>query len=306
MQRMLNKKNKNTFKEFIQGNGFYVLTGVVLIAVVVTAMILPRKGEGDVAKEPDKYAPNQAATAAEDISQLRFPTLEPRMDQEEVESDVVEDEQEHEVEITRSPEDDSVAVETDEQVVVALVEDAPAKEEVVVQVPEEIVAETFNSTTANVEELFHADDELFAWPVEEKIIYGYSDNDIGSSFMNPTLDRTMRSFGLFLQTEENAKVSVASQGTVLSVINYPTAETPKNMDYPQVGLAVIVDHGNDWKTVYGLHTGEATVKAGDLVQAGDVIGSIGKPSKDFSVTGPNLYFQVLKNDLPVNPKDMLK
>lgn len=277
---MLNKKN--TFKEFIQGNGFYVLTGIALIAVVVTAMILPKQGEGNIAKEAEKYTDNQPVVVAEDIGELRIPTIEPRMDQE----------------------DDLEAIqEAEDYAPVAQIEN---QEVVTQESEEEIVSATFSSTTTTKEEMFHADDDLFAWPVEEQIIYGYSDNDTGSSFMNPTLERTMRSFGLFLKAEQEAKVKVAGQGKVIAVTNYPTADIPRNMDYPQVGLAVIIDHGNDWKTVYGLHRGEAIVQVGDFVQAGDVIGSLGEPSKDFSATGTNLYFQVLKDDMPVNPKDMLK
>lgn len=272
----------------MQGNGFYVLTGIALIAIVVTAMLLPKKGEGNVAKEPEKYADTQSAAAAEDISELRVPTIEPRIELE----DELEADQESGVSDTGSA-DNEVTKEVANQVVVQDSE-------------EDIVSETFNSTTTKEEELFHADNDMFSWPVKEQIIYGYSDNDVGSSFMNPTLDRTMRSFGLFLKTDENAKVQVAGQGKVLSITQYPTADMPEDMDYPQVGLAVIVDHGNDWKTVYGLHTGNASVEVGDIVQAGDVIGSVGKPSMDFSATGTNLYFQVLKNDMPVNPKDMLK
>ncbi|HHX61545.1 MAG TPA: M23 family metallopeptidase [Epulopiscium sp.] len=279
-------KNKKTFKEFIQGNGFYVITGIALMVVVVTAMVLPRKGEGSVAKEPEKYADNQQVVAAEDLSKLRIPTIEPRMDQED------------ELEESQSPKENTTAIE--------IGDNDEVDQTVAQELEEEIVSETFSSTTPSKEEIFHGDNELFAWPVEEQIIYGYSDNDTGSSFMNPTLDRTMRSFGLFLKAEQDAKVTVAGQGKVIAITNYPTTETPQNMDYPQVGLAVIVDHGNDWKTVYGLHTGQAVVQVGDVLQAGDVIGTIGKPSKDFSVTGTNLYFQMLKNDLPVNPKDMLK
>ncbi len=289
---MLNKNKKSTFKEFMAGNGFYMLTGIALIAVVVTAMVMPKKGNGNVAKEPQEHSQDQ--TAAEDISELRIPTIEPRME--------VEDDLEESLEVSQDSQESIGAVQAEnneatDQVV----------QEVVIEDPEEeMVSETFSSTTASPEEIFHSDDDFFSWPVEERIIYGYSDNDVGSSFMNPTLDRTMRSFGLFLKTEEDAAVAVAAQGKVVSIANYPTAQMPRDMDYPQVGLAVIVDHGNDWKTVYGLHTGDATVKEGDIVQAGDIIGSVGKPSQDFSVTGSNLYFQVLKDDKPVNPKEILK
>ena len=287
---MLNNKNKKTrFKEFIQGNGFYVLTGVALIAVVVTAIILPKKGEGNVANEPDKYANNKSASAAEDISELRLPTIEPRIDSE--------DDLEDEVEVSQDSQENSPESSS---------EDNRPEDEVASQDSGDAVSETFSSTTASQEEIFHGNDDMFSWPVEEQVIYGYSDNDTGSSFMNPTLERTMRSFGLFLKAEQDTKVKVAGRGKVLDITKYPTADMPKNMDYPQVGLAVIVDHGNDWKTVYGLHTGESTVQIGDVVQAGDIIGSVGKPSQDFSATGANLYFQVLKDNVPVNPKDMLK
>lgn len=287
---MLNNKNKkNTFKEFIQGNGFYVLTGVALIAVVVTAMVLPRKGEGNVAKEADKYANNKSVSAAEDISELRIPTIEPRIE--------LEEELEGELEVSEGTQDETPEPEPDK---------GKVEDDVAAQDPDELISETFSSTTTDQEEIFHNDDSMFSWPVEEQIIYGYSDNDTGNSFMNPTLERTMRSFGLFLKAERDTNIKSAGYGKILDVTKYPTADMPKDMDYPQVGLAVIVDHGNDWKSVYGLHTGESAVQIGDIVQAGDIIGSVGKPSQDFLATGSNLYFQILKNNVPVNPKDMLK
>lgn len=283
---MLNKKK--TFKEFIKGNGFYVVTGIALMAIVVTAMVMPKKGAGDVTQESEQYAEREPVDAAEDISDLRVPTMEPRMDLEDEMPEAEETDTENVEEIEAS-----------EPVVII--------EEKETQIDEdEMVSETFSSTTTAKEEVFHSDDDLFTWPVDENVIYEYSDNEVGSSFMNPTLDRTMRSFGLFLKSEDQAKVKVAGQGRVLSVTQYPTADISAKMDYPQVGTAVIVDHGNEWKTVYGLHTGKASVSAGDVVEAGDIVGTIGKPSKDFSATGANLYFQVLKNDKPVNPKDMLK
>lgn len=286
-----NKKNKNTFTDFIQGNGFYLLTGVVLLAVVVTSMVLPRKGESDLAKQEQEYAQDSPVASAEDINDLRLPTIEPRME--------VEDE----IAITEDLRDDisddvsDLDEDSHEHVPVIEIED---------NLEEEILSETFSSTTASQEEIFHSDDDLFAWPIEGRVIYEYSDNDVGSSFMNPTLDRTMRSFGLFLKTQEQDKVKVAGRGEVISITQYPTAEIAKDMDFPQVGTAIIVDHGNQWKSVYGLHRGEASVEVGDLVQAGDIVGTIGKPTSDFALTGPNLYFQLLKNDKPMNPSDMLK
>lgn len=284
--RMLNKKS--SFKQFMKGNGFYILTGVSLIAIVTAAMILPKKGEGNVAEQPDKYAVNRPATAG-DISDLRVPTIDPRLDQEDLAMD--EDSKEMDVAEKTIDQEDLVVKATEVQTD---------------EIEEELVSETFSSTTTTKEELFHADNDLFQWPLENQIIYSYSDNDQGRSFMNPTLDRTMRSFGLFIKAEEDTKVRAAALGRVLSIIDYPTAGLSSDMDYPQVGTAVIIDHGNDWKTVYGLHQGQASVEEGDMVHIGDTVGLIGKPSKDFSLTGTNLYFQVLKNDIPMDPEKKLE
>ena len=296
----------------MQGNGFYVLTGAVLIGAVVTAMVVPKKGDGDVAQQPHQYTLESPVAAAEDISGLRVPTVEPRIDPAD-ELPISMDEAREEEALSQESQAQAPIIEIVESEEIAEVVETAEVEEVaevaqiqVEPLEEELVSETFSSTTPESEEIFHGDEDLFTWPVDEQIIYEYSDNDVGKSFMNPTLDRTMRSFGLFLKTEEAGKVKVAGQGKVVAVTQYPTADIARHMDYPQVGLAVIVEHGNNWKSVYGLHTGSASVEEGDLVQAGDIIGSVGKPSQDFSLTGPNLYFQMLKNDVPINPKDMLK
>lgn len=285
---MLNKKR--SFKKFVTGNGFYILTGVALIAVVATAIILPKQGKGDVTKEPDKYAINRPV-AADDMDELRVPTIDPTLSLED-EYDITDDNELESSDKADLKEKDQVAVNE-------------TKTNTDTTSQEEITSETFKSTTSTKEELFHADNDLFAWPIDEPIIYDYSDNDQGKSFINPTLDRTMRSFGLFLKAKAKDEVRVAAKGKVIAITDYPTADMPPAMDYPSVGLAVIVDHGNEWKTVYGLHQGQATVKVGDHVQLGQVIGTVGKASRDFTLTGENLYFQILKNDLPINPQDKL-
>ena len=280
---MLN--NKSSFRQFMKGNGFYILTGVALIAVVTTAVLVPKKGEGKVAEQPERYATNRPAVA-EDISDLRVPTIDPRMDEED--SKMVDN---------TTQESHASQEESAQQPPVAQVSEANQ---------EEVVSETFSSTTSTGTDLFHPDNDLFAWPLENKIIYSYSDNETGRSFINPTLDRTMRSFGIFIEAEESSKVQAAAQGKVLAITDYPMAELSSKTDYPQVGTAIIVDHGNEWKTVYGLHEGQALVEVGDMVQTGDIIGSVGKASRDFSLTGTNLYFQILKNDVSVNPEEKLE
>lgn len=56
---------------------------------------------------------------------------------------------------------------------------------------------------------------------------------------------------------------------------------------PSYGLAVIIDHGQGVKAVYG-HLSKINVKAGDRVGAGDKIGEVGSTGNS---TGPHLHFE---------------
>lgn len=63
------------------------------------------------------------------------------------------------------------------------------------------------------------------------------------------------------------------------------------------GLLVIVDHGNGIKTKYG-HCSTALVKEGQRVERGQKIALVGSTGHS---TGPHLHFEVVKNDVAMNP-----
>ena len=63
------------------------------------------------------------------------------------------------------------------------------------------------------------------------------------------------------------------------------------------GIKVIIDHGYGYKTVYA-HLDEFTVKQGQKVNRGDVIGKVGTSGVS---TTPHLHYEVHKNGMPVNP-----
>lgn len=63
------------------------------------------------------------------------------------------------------------------------------------------------------------------------------------------------------------------------------------------GRHVVIDHGFNFKTVYA-HMNEATVKKGQKVKRGDLIGYIGNTGLS---TGPHLHYEVRKNDKPLDP-----
>lgn len=67
------------------------------------------------------------------------------------------------------------------------------------------------------------------------------------------------------------------------------------------GNCVIIHHGNGFETYYG-HLSKISVKKGQRVTAGDIIGKIGSTGRS---TGPHLHYEVHRNGKVVNPKSYL-
>jgi len=63
------------------------------------------------------------------------------------------------------------------------------------------------------------------------------------------------------------------------------------------GKKVVIMHGNGTKTLYA-HMNSVSVKVGDLVKQGQVIGTMGKTGR---VTGVHLHFEVIKNNTNLKP-----
>ncbi|RLG11539.1 hypothetical protein DRN73_05095 [Candidatus Pacearchaeota archaeon] len=70
----------------------------------------------------------------------------------------------------------------------------------------------------------------------------------------------------------------------------------------ELGNYIIIVHPGNYKTVYG-HLEYITVKPGQPVSKGDIIGYVGQTGK---TTGPHLHFEVWKNDKPINPEKIFK
>ena len=63
------------------------------------------------------------------------------------------------------------------------------------------------------------------------------------------------------------------------------------------GLVVVIDHGHSIGTVYA-HMSRTSVKAGDVVTAGDEIGKVGCTGW---CTGPHIHFEVRLASKAENP-----
>ncbi len=115
----------------------------------------------------------------------------------------------------------------------------------------------------------------FVQPLSGSVMRKDNQNDIGINIMG-TL---------------GTPVNGVSDGRVLSVV------ATGKMSYQ-----VVLSHGDGWVSVYG-NVNNVTHRIGDLVFAGDVLGTIGQPSNNSKMT--HLHFELWHSGQPVNPASFL-
>ncbi len=92
----------------------------------------------------------------------------------------------------------------------------------------------------------------------------------------------------------------AKSGVPIKVVAAGVVTTSKVE--PGYGVTVEVNHGKGYSTRYA-HVLESKVKAGERVERGDVIATVGSTGRS---TGAHLHFEVLRNGESVNPRKYLR
>ncbi len=67
------------------------------------------------------------------------------------------------------------------------------------------------------------------------------------------------------------------------------------------GKTVVIKHEDSYETLFG-HLSKITVKEGESIKVGDVIGKAGSTGRS---TGTHLHYEVIKDGKRVNPKQFL-
>ena len=138
--------------------------------------------------------------------------------------------------------------------------------------------------------LSFAANDVLQWPVDGNVILSYS---MDAPIYFATLDQYKYNPALVISGVVGGEVIAAAKGEVVSV------ETNA-----QTGTTVTMNIGSGYKLVYG-QLKEVCVKQGDYVSEGDLLGHVSEPTKYYSIEGPNVYFQLLKDGEPVNPLEYL-
>ena len=120
------------------------------------------------------------------------------------------------------------------------------------------------------------------WPVPGKVLFSYNQKRPDTRLSWP---------GIFIESNPGVPVRAAHDGRVIF------------SDWMRgYGLLTIVDHGNDYLTLYA-HNEWTLKNEGEVVLAGEPIALSGQSGGQLS---PGLYFEIRRNGNPENPASWLK
>lgn len=126
----------------------------------------------------------------------------------------------------------------------------------------------------------------FVLPVDGEIFVDFSDGELIKS---DTLNDWRTHNGIDIKAEENTPVKTVARGKVAAVRSDPLW-----------GFVVEVDHDGGLTSIYCGLNGQLQVRAGDEVQTGQIIGSVGSVPAE-SLLPSHLHFEMKKGGAWVNP-----
>ncbi|MBQ9983859.1 MAG: M23 family metallopeptidase [Lachnospiraceae bacterium] len=283
---VMNMNNRdNTFLQKLKDNAFYLSLGLGLFAILAVVGVYTAQ------QQDTKVADNELdLNVASDYASIATE-----------EADVVE---ETNADVSKK----AVKGTSDKEGVVVDVDDTTTQEEVASQKTEEVqdmanVGETEEipkevatnadvatedniPVTVNAGELDFNSEKTIDWPMNGKVILPYS---METTVYFKTLDQYKCNPGMLIQAGVGSSVQNAYLGQVTDVTSDNT-----------YGNLVTLYIGNGYSLVYG-QLDTIYVKEGDFVKAGQSLGTVGKPTDSFTEEGCHLFFQMLKEEEPVDP-----
>ena len=144
---------------------------------------------------------------------------------------------------------------------------------------------------ADTSGVWFSEDSVLTWPASGAVIMGYS---MDQTVFFQTLEQYKYNPAMIIGGEAGETITASAAGIVTNIEE--TAQT---------GTTVSLDMGNGYTAVYGQLT-DVALSAGDYVNAGEKIGNLSEPTKYYSIEGPNLYFEILKDGEPVDPMNFME
>lgn len=110
-------------------------------------------------------------------------------------------------------------------------------------------------------------------------------------------DRTLEQY----RTNDSISIAAEAGSTVLAATDGKVVDVNENS---KNGKFVTLEHGNGWQTTYS-QIDDIVVSLGDHVVKGDILGKVGSPTKYGVNLGSHLDFKVTRNEVAINPMNVL-
>ncbi len=161
--------------------------------------------------------------------------------------------------------------------------------EAVATQPDDTQSDGTTPTTGNAEKPVKP--AKTAAPVEGQTVAVYAMESL--SYNQTTRDWRVHD-GIDIAAEAGTTVCAAADGTVYTVYEDDT-----------MGTTVVIRHDGGYTTKYASLAEDISVSAGDTVQVGQAIGTVGNSALLESAIGDHVHFSVTCNDTPVDPAEFL-
>ena len=143
------------------------------------------------------------------------------------------------------------------------------------------------NTTTKQQETQTVKELSFQKPVDGEIVREFAQDNLVYS---ETLEEWVTHNGIDIKADKTTVVKAAEAGVVKSIKNDP-----------RYGLTIVIEHNDEYQTVYSnLLTSEFVVE-GESVEKGQSIGTVGNSAVFEIADEPHLHFEILKNSVQVDP-----
>ena len=134
--------------------------------------------------------------------------------------------------------------------------------------------------------LFFSEEDSLALPVIGDVLLDYS---MDKAVYHATMQQYHYNPALVVAASEGQTITAAADG-IVSDVYYDS----------QTGNTIRFDLGNGYMLTYG-QLDDISLKAGDRVAAGDVVGKVAKPTIYYTEEGTNVYYKLTKDGVPIDP-----
>ncbi len=124
-------------------------------------------------------------------------------------------------------------------------------------------------------------------PVPGKVVWDFAADKL---LYSRTLDQWTTHMGVDIAADEGSEVRAVLTGTVLDIY-----------EDDALGVVVTVEHSNKRMTLYGNLAEKVLVQKGQKINAGDVLGTIGKTALSECGEAAHLHFGFFVDGKPVDP-----